>query len=65
MSTCPLNNFMPCDVEMCAWHVSTGSASGCAISMLAKQRNAEKENGFLVDISMIAKHIEELKNKIR
>ena len=65
MSKCPLNNFKPCDVEMCAWHVSTGSTSGCAISMLAKQRNADSEKDFFVNISMIASHLEELKNKKR
>lgn len=65
MSTCPLNNFNPCDVETCAWHVSTDYTSGCAISMLAKQRNADSEKDFLVNISMISKHLEELKNKNR
>lgn len=65
MSKCPLNNFEPCDVEMCAWHVSTGSTSGCAISMIAKRRNADSEKDFFVNVSMISEHLKEIKDKIR
>lgn len=65
MSKCPLNNFEPCDVEMCAWHVSTDYSSGCAISMLAKQRDADSEKDFLINISNICDYLEEIKRKIR
>lgn len=64
MANCPLNNFNPCDVETCAWHVSTGSTSGCAISMLAKRRNADSEKDLFVNVSMINENLREIKNKL-